>query len=365
MYQTGLVILVGAAMLAIALLATRRAQAAPPLAIPLFGITAFGLAAYNAAKVTSGMALDGIRAIATLWGRAQDMVIGLDRVFETLDRVPEVHDAPDATPLPAFSRAVELRGVTFAYGDGPPAVHGVDLVARAGEVLAIVGPTGAGKSTILGLVARFFDPDAGAVLVDGHDLRRSTVRSTRQQVAIALQEHVLFAASVRENLLYGRPGASDADIRTAAALACADEFIVALPDGYDTLIGERGAKLSTGQRQRIGIARALLKDAPILLLDEPTAALDPETELRLVDNLRAWSTGRCVILVTHRLSAVRRADRVVFLERGRVLEAGRHEDLLARSGGRYRAFVDAQQALLLAASGSPSFLAGSPGGGIP
>jgi ABC-type multidrug transport system fused ATPase/permease subunit len=365
-YRTAVFLVIGTALLAVTLFATGRAQAAPPLAWPLFGMTVFGLAAYNAARTLSGMALDAIQGVATLWGRGQDMVIGLDRVFETLDRVPEVRDAPGATPLPAFSRTVELRGVSFAYEAGQPALRDVSLVARAGEMLAVLGPTGAGKSTLLALVARLFDPDAGVVLVDGHDLRQATVRSVRDQTAIALQEHVLFATTVRENLLYGRPGASDPDLRAAAAVACADEFVRALPRGYDTLLGERGAKLSTGQRQRIGIARAVLKGAPILLLDEPTASLDAETELRVLDNLRVWSMGRCVFLVTHRLSAARRADRVVFLEQGRVVEEGRHEELLARPTGRYRAFVEAQRAPLAddraASSGAA---AGARGDGAP
>jgi ABC-type multidrug transport system fused ATPase/permease subunit len=343
-YRTLVFFLVGGVLLLIGLLATGRARSAPPLAWPLFGMTVFGLAAYNATRSLSGMALDAIQGVATLWGRAQDMVIGLDRVFETLDRVPEIRDAADAPPLPPFRDTVALRDVSFAYARDTPALRAVTMTARAGELLAILGPTGAGKSTLLALIARFFDPDTGAVCIDGHDLRGVTVRSVREQIAVALQEHVLFAATLRENLLYGRPGASDDALRAAAAVACVDEFASALPRGYDTLLGERGAKLSTGQRQRIGLARAVLKDAAILLLDEPTASLDAETERRVLDNLRAWSAGRCVLLVTHRLAAARRADRIVFLERGRIVEDGRPAELLPRPEGRYRAFVDAHRA---------------------
>jgi ABC-type multidrug transport system fused ATPase/permease subunit len=342
-YRFAIFTVAGAGMLAVALLATGRAAAEPALAWPVLGMTVFGLAAYNATKSVSGLALDAIHALANLWGRAQDMAVGLDRAFEVLDRVPDVRDAPGAIVLPPFARTVELRDVSFAYDPGVAALREVSLEVRAEELVAIVGPTGAGKSTLLGLVARFFDPDQGQVLVDGHDVRRVTVRSLRAQTAIALQEHVLFAATVRENILYGRPGASDAEVRAAARLACADEFIGDLPRGYDTALGERGTKLSTGQRQRLGIARALLKDAPILLLDEPTASLDAETELRLLDNLRTWRAGRCVLLVTHRLSAVALADRAVFLDRGRVVEEGRHSHLLAKADGRFRAFVEAQR----------------------
>ncbi len=343
-YRTVVFLLVGGALLLVGLLATGRARSAPALAWPLFGMTVFGLAAYNATRSLSGMACDAIQGIATLWGRAQDMVIGLDRVFETLDRVPEIRDAPGASPLPPFAHTVALRSVSFAYEPGTPVLRDVTVTARAGEMVAILGPTGAGKSTLLALIARFFDPDAGVVSIDDHDVRQVTVRSVRDQTAIALQEHVLFAATLRDNLRYGRPGASDDALEAAAVVACVDDFAPTLPHGYDTLLGERGAKLSTGQRQRIGVARAVLKDAPILLLDEPTASLDAETERRLLDNLRAWSAGRCVLLVTHRLSAARRADRIVFLEGGRVVEDGRPADLLARPGGRYRAFVGAQPA---------------------
>ncbi len=342
-YKTLVFLAVGAAGAAIALIATTRAAAEPPLARPLFGMTVFGLAAYNATKMLAGMLLGSVRGLAGLWGRAQDMLVGLDRAFAVLDRVPDVRDALGATPLHPFARDVVLRDVEFAYEPGAPVLRGVSLEARSGEVVALVGPTGAGKSTVLALVARLFDPDAGEVLIDGRDIRTATLRSVRGQVAIALQEHVLFGATVRENLRYGDPHADEAAVVAAAELACADEFIRRLPDGYDTALGERGAKLSTGQRQRLGIARALVRNAPILLLDEPTASLDAATEARLLANLRRWAAGRCVFLVTHRLSIVAGTDRIVFLEDGRVVETGTHAALMAEPDGRYRAFVEAHR----------------------
>jgi ABC-type multidrug transport system fused ATPase/permease subunit len=342
-YKTLVFLAVGAVTAGIALVATTRAAAEPPLARPLFGMTVFGLAAWNATKMLSGMMLGPIRGLAGLWGRAQDMLAGLHRAFAVLDRVPDVRDAPDATPLAPFARDVVLRDVDFAYEPGVPILRGVTLLARAGEVVALVGPTGAGKSTVLALIARLLDPDAGQVLIDGRDVRTATVRSVRSQVAIALQEHVLFGTTVRDNLRYAAPDADDAAVVAAAGVACADEFIRRLPQGYNTALGERGTKLSTGQRQRLGIARALVRNAPILLLDEPTASLDATTEARLLANLRRWSAGRCVFLVTHRLSTVEGADRIVFLEAGRVVEAGTHVELMARAPGRYRAFVEAHR----------------------
>jgi len=320
-----------------------------------FGFGAWNLGLYNFFKVRFGDGTSAAHLLMRTWGRVQDVGIGLDRVFEVLDLEPEVKDAPDAVELPPLRDRVTFRGVGFQWEPGRPALSGIDLEARAGSITAIVGPTGAGKSTLVSLLLRLFDPEAGAITIDGLDLRRVRLASLRARVAIALQENVLFGTTVRENIRYGAPDADDAAVRAAARVSCADEFIEALPDGYDTLLGERGTRLSSGQRQRLSIARAVLKDPSILILDEPTAALDAETELEVLQRLAAWARGRAVFLITHRLSTIRRADRVVVLQEGRIVEQGSHEELLARPLGAYRRMVEAEEAAALrapAAAGS-------------
>jgi ABC-type multidrug transport system fused ATPase/permease subunit len=307
------------------------------------GFAVWTLGMYNAWKGLYSNGADGITQAFRIWVNAQDIAVGLDRAFELLEQEPEVADAPDAIALAPLRRSIAFRDVSFAYTPDRPALVGVDFEAPVGGVTALVGPTGAGKSTVMALLLRLFDPDGGAIELDGVDLRRLRVADVRRAIAIALQENVLFAASVRENIRYARPAASDSQVRAAARVACADEFIAALPEGYDTMLGERGARLSTGQRQRLTIARALLKDPQILLLDEPTASLDAETEQRLVRSLADWGRGRCIFLVTHRLSTVRLANRLVFLDHGKVIECGAPDELLARPGGAYRALVDADR----------------------
>jgi ABC-type multidrug transport system fused ATPase/permease subunit len=307
------------------------------------GLLVWTVGLYNAWKAMFSAAAGAEIGLMRTWGRAQDIAVGLDRVFELLDAEPEIADAPDALAFPELHDRISFRDVSFAYRADRPALSGVDFEARAGTIVALVGPTGSGKSTLMALLLRLFDPDAGSIAITGVDLRRIRVADLRRAVAIALQENVLFATTVRENIRYAVPDASDVDVRAAARVACADAFIDALPHGYDTLLGERGAKLSTGQRQRLTIARALLKDAPILILDEPTASLDAETEHSLVRNLHEWGVGRCIFLVTHRLSTIRLSDQIVFLDRGKVLEHGAHDELMARPGSAYRALVESER----------------------
>jgi ATP-binding cassette subfamily B protein/subfamily B ATP-binding cassette protein MsbA len=254
------------------------------------------------------------------------------RVLEVLDTDREVTDRPGAVALGRARGHVQVEAVTFGYEPGRPVLREVSLEARPGEVVAIVGATGAGKTTLVSLIPRFFDPWAGCVRIDGRDVRELQLRSVREQVALLLQEPFLFPMTIAENIAYGRPGAARDEIEAAARAARAHEFIERLPARYDTVVGERGATLSGGERQRVAIARALLKDAPILILDEPTSALDAETESLILEALERLMRGRTVLIIAHRLSTVRRADRIVVLEDGMVREAGTHEALLGRNG---------------------------------
>ena len=263
-----------------------------------------------------------------------------ERLFELLDTAPEIADAPGAIPLPTPVRgAVAFEGVTFGYGtetlDGgasPVILHDVSFRVEPGETVALVGPSGAGKTTLLALLPRFYDPDWGAVTLDGHDLRALTTESVREAVAVVAQDVQLFGASLADNIRYGRPDATDAEVEAAARAAHAHGFISAFPDGYATPVGERGVKLSGGQRQRVAIARALLKDAPVLVLDEATSALDSASEAAVQEALAVLMRGRTTVVVAHRLATVRDADRIVVLDAGRVVETGTHEALVAQGG---------------------------------
>lgn len=256
----------------------------------------------------------------------------IDRLFEYFDMQPQIIEAPHATTLPTVKGNVRFEAVHFAYDNQLPALSAIDCEIRAGEMVALVGASGSGKSTLVSLLPRFYDVTSGRVLIDGHDIREVTFKSLRQQIGIVLQDSILFSTSLRENLLYGRPKASEAEIVAAAEAANAMEFIQTLQEGLDTVIGERGVKLSGGQRQRVAIARAFLKNPAILILDEATSSLDSESEHLIQEALSRLMRGRTTIVIAHRLSTVVEADKIIVLQNGRVVEIGRHEELLRKRG---------------------------------
>ena len=306
-----------------------------------FGFAAWNLGSFTAASTRVNDGVGSLESLITIWGRAQDMAVGLNRVFEILDLEPEIMDAPDATDLESIGDGVAFQNVTFGYDRLRPVLSDINMTSSIGHITAIVGATGTGKSTLMSLLLRLADPQSGIVTVGGRDIRTITLASLRRQISIATQENILFTASVLENIRYAVPEADQESVIKAAKIACADEFIDQLSQGYDTPLGERATKLSTGQRQRIVIARALVKDSPILILDEPTAALDAETELRVMDNLRQWGESRCVFLITHRLSTIRQAHNVMYLRDGRVAAFGPHDQLI-QDNTNYRSFVEAE-----------------------
>lgn len=274
------------------------------------------------------------RNLAT-FGMLQDSVVGVGRAFAVLDTEPSIVDRPDAQPISTFHTAVELRGVTLSYGR-EPVLNGIDLEVRSGRTVALVGATGSGKTSILNLIPRLYDVGDGAVLVDGVDVRDLELAALRDLISMVPQEPLLFAGTIRENILYGRLDATADEVEHAARRARAHDFVDAFPEGYDTPVGDRGGRLSVGQQQRVALARAFLKDAPILLLDEPTAALDLQTEAELLDGLHELMTGRTVVIVAHRLSTIRNADTIHVLDAGRIVESGTHAELLAFRGAYSR-----------------------------
>jgi ATP-binding cassette, subfamily B, bacterial len=267
----------------------------------------------------------------TTWAM-EGATAGARRCFEVLDRQDDVVDSPGAIAITKTDGAIGFKDVSFSYTSDRQILHDINLRIEPNQILALVGGTGAGKSTFLSLVPRFYDPTAGSVVLDGRDLRQITKKSLRAQVGIVLQDTLLFSTTVRENIAYGRPEASEKEIVDAACRAQADEFIRTLPDGYSSLVGERGSFLSVGQRQRIGIARAFLKNAPILLLDEPTSALDPATESAIMETIKELMAGRTTLIVTHRLATIHDVDQIIVLDRGRIVEQGRGPELVARGG---------------------------------
>jgi subfamily B ATP-binding cassette protein MsbA len=296
--------------------------------LPINRITPGSFTAFVAALMTAAQSL---RQVANLQTVLTEGATAARRLFATLDVHPEIRDAPGARMLPAGAAAVRLEGVSFSYGDAE-VLDQLSLEAVRGEIVALVGPSGAGKTTVLNLIPRFYDVTGGRVTIDDHDLRDVTLASLRAQIALVTQEPFLFDDTIRANIGYARDDATQAQIEAAARQAAAHDFIMALPKGYDTGVGEAGLRLSGGQRQRIAIARAFLKDAPILLLDEATSALDTESEAQVQAALERLMQGRTTILIAHRLSTVRRADRIYVIDRGQVVEEGDHDQLMRRRG---------------------------------
>lgn len=327
---------------------TRVRNLAGPVTEILGGIVGLTILWYGGIQVMSGMLLapedfltfllalfsmlKPLKELGQVNNRIQEGMAAAERVFSILDTPPGIVDAPDARPLTRFSDAIRFRGVSFRYGGSERILHDIHLTVRAGEILAIVGPSGGGKSTLVDLVARFYDPTDGVIEIDGVDLRRVTLESLRGLMGIVTQEVILFNDTVRNNIAYGLSDVPHERLVAAAKAANADAFIRDLPDGYDTFIGERGVKLSGGQRQRIAIARAILKDPQILIFDEATSALDTESELLVQEAIDRLMQGRTAFVIAHRLSTILHADRVIVIDRGRIVQEGTHATLVQEEG---------------------------------
>ncbi len=325
----------------------RFALAVTPIMELLIGSAVVVIVIYGGSQVIEGqrttgafvsfiaamlLAYDPMKRLARLNTQLQAGMAAAQRVFDLIDSKPKIVDQPGATVLESATGDIALTDVHFSYGKDIPALHGVDIRVPAGKTVALVGPSGAGKSTVLNLIPRFYDVDQGTVTIDGHDVRSVTMHSLREHLALVSQEIILFDQSVRDNIAFSRAGATEDDVVAAAKAAAAHDFILRLPEGYDTLVGEHGVKLSGGQRQRISIARAMLKNAPILLLDEATSALDTESERQVQDALKRLMVGRTTLLIAHRLSTVADADLIYVLDAGNIVEQGSHPELIARQG---------------------------------
>ena len=310
--------------------------------VAIVGFAVWNLGAFQAARERFVSLSDRSEQLAQLWSILQDMHIGLERSFYLLNVQPEVTDKPDAVSAPERIHSVVFDQVGFSYQPNRPILQDLSFSALQGAMTAIVGSTGAGKSTLMNLLLRLYNVQRGRICLDGTDISDIRVKELREAISIVLQENALFPTSIADNIRYAVPRASDETVRAAAHISCADEFIRDLPHGYDTELGERGGKLSTGQRQRISIARAIVKNAPILILDEPTASLDVATEHRVLQRMSEWGKDKVIFFITHRIATIRQADQIIFLENGSVAEQGSHEELMRITEGRYRQFVEAE-----------------------
>ncbi|HEV2735145.1 MAG TPA: ABC transporter ATP-binding protein, partial [Longimicrobiaceae bacterium] len=310
--------------------------------------------AFLTALVMAGKLMSPVKFIAQFPAQVQPGLAAAERVFELVDAPVEVRDRAGALPVGGFREAIRFEGVDFEYAPGQPVLRGIDLEIRPGEVVALVGSSGAGKSTLADLVPRFHDPTGGRITLDGVDLRDLRLAELRGLLGIVTQETILFHDTVRSNVAYGAEDAPQERIEAAARAANAHAFIAGMPQGYDTVLGEKGTRLSGGQRQRIAIARALFRNPPLLILDEATSALDTESERLVQQAIDEVMEGRTVLVIAHRLSTVRRADTIVVMDAGRIVERGTHEELLAR-GGTYRRLHDLQ----FASGDEPTLAAGA------
>lgn len=308
-----------------------------------FGFAAWNLGSQDQFRARAREGVNSVQNLLTLWGRAQDMAMGLNRVYQILDLTPEIEDIPRAQRLPEIRSDIQFNHVQFSYPERE-VFRDLHFTANSGEITAVMGPTGSGKSTLMLLLLRMFEFQKGDIRINNRSIRVYHYQEVRDQVTLATQENILFSMTVKENIRYSRPEATDDEVMEAARIACADTFIERLPNGYDTYLGEKSTKLSTGQRQRLVIARAIVKNTPILILDEPTASLDAVTERRIMTNIKEWATNRTVFIVTHRLSTIREADKIVFIQDGVVADFGSHDELIQKEGGGYKSFVDAELA---------------------
>ena len=331
----------------IALGVTGFLTALGPILVLWFGATEVWLGRITVGTLMAfyaylGMLYQPIQRLTELNLILANSMAAMDRIFEVFDTFPEVQERPTANALPRVRGEIIFEDVHFRYDEREPVLTHLNLKIPAGTTVALIGPSGAGKSTLVKLLPRFYDVTSGRILIDGIDIREVTLKSLREQIAIVSQEPILFSGTIAENIRYGKPASTDEEIRRAAREAFAETFIQQLPQGYQTEIGERGVRLSGGQKQRIAIARAFLKDAPILILDEPTSALDAESEELVKQALNRLLEGRTALIIAHRLSTIEHADIVVVLDEGRIIEQGSHEELLRQPHGLYRRYAERQ-----------------------